>query len=101
MAACLPSGLNEKLVEREEARNKFKCLHESVQSLSTTDALKLFYQDRKRKTTTNQEGAEPSSTPTTDLDHRNPDVSVLKTHGDQLHSLLSKAPLLEGTVKMN
>ncbi|KAL0397616.1 UNVERIFIED_CONTAM: hypothetical protein Scaly_0210000 [Sesamum calycinum] len=98
--ACLPSGLKEKLVEREEARNKFKCLHESVQSLSTTDALKLFYEDQKRKSANQKEGAEPSST-TTELDHQNPDVGVLKTYSEQLHSLLSEAPLVEGTFQMN
>ncbi|XP_011088265.1 uncharacterized protein LOC105169544 [Sesamum indicum] len=97
--ACLPSELREKLVEREEARNKFKCLHESVQSLSTTDALKLFYEDQKRKSS-NQEEAEPSST-TIELDLQNPDVSVLKTYSEQLHSLLSEAPLFEETFKIN
>ncbi|KAL0429196.1 UNVERIFIED_CONTAM: hypothetical protein Sradi_0545600 [Sesamum radiatum] len=98
--ACLPSGLEEKLVERAEARNKFKCLHESVQSLSTTDALKLFYEDQKRKLANQKDGAEPSST-TTELDHQNPDVSVLKAYCEQLHSLLSEAPLVEGTFKTN
>ncbi|KAK4414527.1 hypothetical protein Salat_2865700 [Sesamum alatum] len=98
--ACLPSGLKEKLVEREEARNKFKCLHESVQSLSTIDALKLFYEDRKRKSANQKEGAEPSST-TIDIDHQIPDVSVLKTYGEQLHSLLSEAPSVEVAFKMN
>ncbi|KAL0425686.1 UNVERIFIED_CONTAM: hypothetical protein Sradi_1103400 [Sesamum radiatum] len=71
-----------------------------VMSEGLLDALKLFYEDQKRKSANQKEGAEPSST-TTELDHQNPDVSVLKTYSEQLHSLLSEAPLVEGTFQMN
>ncbi|KAL0379831.1 UNVERIFIED_CONTAM: hypothetical protein Sangu_0047400 [Sesamum angustifolium] len=45
-----------------------------VMSEGLLDALKLFYEDQKRKSANQKEGAEPSST-TTELDHQNPDVS--------------------------
>ncbi|KAI3445106.1 hypothetical protein Pfo_001771 [Paulownia fortunei] len=98
--ACFSDGLKEKLVETEETRNKFQCLHESVQSLSTTDALKLFYEDQKKRKSSDQESAKPSST-VTDLNHQSPDVSVLKKYLEQLQSLLSESPLVEGHLNIN
>ncbi|KAF5950270.1 hypothetical protein HYC85_012263 [Camellia sinensis] len=44
----LPDGLREKLVETQEEKDKFQSLYESVHSLSTTDALKLFHDMSKR-----------------------------------------------------
>ncbi|CAI9109776.1 OLC1v1009672C1 [Oldenlandia corymbosa var. corymbosa] len=41
--ARLPDDLKQKLVETEEKRRRFQSLHESVRSVSTKDALKLFY----------------------------------------------------------
>ncbi|KAI8537824.1 hypothetical protein RHMOL_Rhmol09G0053700 [Rhododendron molle] len=42
---CLPDGMKEKLVVTQEEKDKFQSLYESVHSLSTTDALKLFHDD--------------------------------------------------------
>ncbi|KAI8566371.1 hypothetical protein RHMOL_Rhmol02G0035500 [Rhododendron molle] len=41
----LPDGMKEKLVVTQEEKDKFQSLYESVHSLSTTDALKLFHDD--------------------------------------------------------
>ncbi|KAL6562954.1 hypothetical protein OROHE_005541 [Orobanche hederae] len=84
--ACLPGLLKEKLVETEETRNKFGQLHESVQSLSTMDALKLFYEDGKRKLSDQQES---------------PSISVLKNYHRLLQSLVSESPPLEGHLEVN
>ncbi|XWS65768.1 hypothetical protein CRYUN_Cryun05aG0141900 [Craigia yunnanensis] len=43
--AFLPDELREKLIETQEKRDKFQELYESVNALSTTDALKLFHDD--------------------------------------------------------
>ncbi|OMO75877.1 hypothetical protein COLO4_25832 [Corchorus olitorius] len=43
--ACLPDELRERLIETQEKRDKFQKLYESVNSISTTDALKLFHDD--------------------------------------------------------
>ncbi|KAL3622594.1 hypothetical protein CASFOL_034005 [Castilleja foliolosa] len=96
--ACLPGGLKEKLVETEVARNKLNHLHETVQSLSTTDALKLFYEDQKRKSPNEKEIAKPSST---EAVSNHQDISVLENYHRQLESLISESPLLEGHLKVN
>lgn len=43
--ACLPDDLKEKLVSKVEARDRFQNLYESVHSISSKDALKLFHDD--------------------------------------------------------
>ncbi|XVF24219.1 hypothetical protein REPUB_Repub13aG0108900 [Reevesia pubescens] len=43
--ACLPDDLRERLIETQEKREKFQDLYESVNSLSTPDALRLFHDD--------------------------------------------------------
>ncbi|XP_051142243.1 uncharacterized protein LOC127259054 isoform X2 [Andrographis paniculata] len=85
--ACLPTSLKEKLIETEETRTKFQFLHESVQSVSTTDALKYSYEEHKRKFETPDGSADPSST-TTD--------NILGNYHNQLQLLLDESPLLEG-----
>ncbi|KAL4561761.1 hypothetical protein LXL04_033935 [Taraxacum kok-saghyz] len=42
---CIPDELKEKLIESKETRSKFHDLFESVNHLSTTDALKAFQED--------------------------------------------------------
>lgn len=98
--ACLPDGLKEKLVETEEARNKFQQLHESVRPLSTTDALKLFYEDQIRKSSNQLESGKPSST-ATDIDHQSQDISALENYSARLQSLLRASPQLAGDSKIN
>ncbi|KAL8500931.1 hypothetical protein ACS0TY_020500 [Phlomoides rotata] len=98
--ACLPGGLKEKLVEVEETRNKFQSLHESVQSLSTTDALKLFYEDQKRKSLNQMESAKPSST-VTDHNDQSPGTNLLENYIQQLQLILKESPGIEGHLKIN
>ncbi|XP_010245241.1 PREDICTED: uncharacterized protein LOC104588807 [Nelumbo nucifera] len=43
--ACLPDGLKQKLVETLEKREKLQSLYESVHSISSIGALKLFHED--------------------------------------------------------
>lgn len=97
--ASLPGGLKEKLVETEETRNKFQQLHESVQSISSADALKLFYEDQRKKSL-KQEAAEPSSTET-DQNNQSRHVGVLENYHVQLQSILHESPLVEGHSKIN
>nr|GEX16739.1 calmodulin binding protein PICBP-like [Tanacetum cinerariifolium] len=42
---CLPGELREKIIESQETKTKFHNLYESVNNLSTTDALKLYNDD--------------------------------------------------------
>ncbi|GMH30074.1 hypothetical protein Nepgr_031917 [Nepenthes gracilis] len=43
--AFLPDQMKAKMIETEESRREFRCLGESVQSISTEDALRLFHED--------------------------------------------------------
>ncbi|XP_004499838.1 uncharacterized protein [Cicer arietinum] len=45
----LPDQLKEKLIEAQEKREEFQVLYESMQSLSTRDALRMFNDDIKAK----------------------------------------------------
>lgn len=58
----LPDELKERLIGTQEKRNKFRDLYESVHSLSTAGALRLFNEDLMAKKTLEQrENAEVSS----------------------------------------
>ncbi|CAA0808940.1 Essential protein Yae1- N-terminal [Striga hermonthica] len=94
---CLPDGLKEKLVETEETMNEFRKLHEHVQSLSTTDALKLFYEDQKRKSENQKESDNHSHTQVV-LNHQHSDKNVLENCHRQLQSLLSDTPMLDKVI---
>lgn len=96
--ASLPGGLKEKLVETEETRSKFQQLHESVQSISSTDALKLFYEDHKRKSLKQNEIDKPSPT-VANQDDQSPGGGVLDNYHIQLQSILHESPLVEGHLK--
>ncbi|XP_004507483.1 uncharacterized protein [Cicer arietinum] len=78
--AHLPDQLKEKLVETLEKRNEFQGLYESVQSLSTTDALRLFHEDIKAQEASEQETS-----------HNSP----LKNYRGQLESLISDSPAID------
>ncbi|KAG5595242.1 hypothetical protein H5410_036474 [Solanum commersonii] len=47
--ASLPSGLKERMVNTKEIQNKFQHLHESVQSHSTVEMLKVFHDNLTKK----------------------------------------------------
>ncbi|KZV31267.1 hypothetical protein F511_13061 [Dorcoceras hygrometricum] len=95
--AFLPHGLKQKIVETEEARNKFQRLYESVNSLSTTDALKLFHEYQKRKPENQNEAANlfPSDG---DLDNRIRDIHVLQNYYRELRSLVDESSLMDVTI---
>ncbi|KAL2514638.1 uncharacterized protein Fot_28609 [Forsythia ovata] len=58
--------LKERLVEKEEKRHKLKQLHESVHSLSTSDALKLFHEEQTRTSAVHNENPNPDCTQISD-----------------------------------
>ncbi|KAJ7949292.1 Essential protein Yae1, N-terminal [Quillaja saponaria] len=59
--ASLPDELKEKLVETQVKREAYQKLNESVHSLSTTDALRLFNDDIMEKTVEQNGSTEVSS----------------------------------------
>ncbi|XP_073146376.1 uncharacterized protein [Henckelia pumila] len=90
----LPHGLKEKMVETEETRNKFQCLPESIHSLSTTDALKLFHEYQKRKAGNQDEDATRRATDA-NLNNQIPDIDVLHNYYRELRSLVDESPLVD------
>lgn len=99
--AALPSGLKEKMVEREETRNKFQQLHESVQGISSTEALKLFYKDQKLKSRKQQETTTKPSSTENDENNQSLSAGVLEDYHVRLLSILQESPLVEGNSKMS
>uniref|UniRef100_A0A5B7BR35 Essential protein Yae1 N-terminal domain-containing protein n=1 Tax=Davidia involucrata TaxID=16924 RepID=A0A5B7BR35_DAVIN len=98
--SCLPDELKEMLVETQEKRNKFWCLNESVHSLSTADALKLFHDDiLTNKSVEQSEDAEPSSRKA-DLHDQGLDGSLLGSYHGELQSLLLESPAIEVHLEM-
>ncbi|KAJ9671152.1 hypothetical protein PVL29_027233 [Vitis rotundifolia] len=93
--ACLPDGLKEKLVETEEARNKFQCLYKTVHSLSTDNALKLFHDGILKNKSVEQTGNVESSSNVADMQDRSSDSNVLENRFEELHSLLRESPTVK------
>ncbi|KAK9282731.1 hypothetical protein L1049_010951 [Liquidambar formosana] len=93
--ACLPDGLIEKLVETQEKRNKFRCLHESVHSLSTTDALKLFHDEITTNKTVEQSENADSSSHSAGLQDHSSRCSLLGKYSEELQSILHESPAIE------
>ncbi|XP_059437832.1 uncharacterized protein LOC132170753 isoform X1 [Corylus avellana] len=93
--ASLPDGLKERLIETQEKRNEFKVLYESVHSLSTADALKLFNDDiMAKKALERSENAEDSSH-VAGMQEQSSDCSRLENYFGELQALLSESPALE------
>ncbi|XP_024984660.1 uncharacterized protein YAE1-like [Cynara cardunculus var. scolymus] len=80
---CLPGELRKKIIESQETRNKLHSLYESVNKLSTTDALKVFHDGLSQRRV--NEG---------DLE-QNSDGSVLDSYYGQLQSLIVESPAIE------
>ncbi|KAJ0037531.1 hypothetical protein Pint_23834 [Pistacia integerrima] len=90
--AALPNELKEMLVETQENRNKFQGLYESVHSLSTTDALKLYHDDLvASKTVVHSDNAEVSSN-VAGLQEQSSGCSPLENRFVELQSLLLETP---------
>ncbi|XP_028114114.1 uncharacterized protein LOC114312120 isoform X3 [Camellia sinensis] len=83
----LPDGLREKLVETQEEKDKFQSLYESVHSLSTTDALKLFH-DISKRSVEQIDSNEASS----NVDQSS---NILQNYSGELKSLVLKCPAIE------
>ncbi|XP_076939514.1 uncharacterized protein LOC143608344 [Bidens hawaiensis] len=77
---CLPGELRDKIIESPETRNKFHQLYESVNNVSTTDALKAFGDGLVKK-----EVKQIGQT----------DCSVLDGYYKQLRSHVSESPAIE------
>eukprot|EP00257_Ricinus_communis_P024582 XP_025011996.1 uncharacterized protein LOC8284403 isoform X2 [Ricinus communis] len=98
--ACLPDGLKEKLIETPEKRNKFLALYESVHSLSTTDALKLFYDDIVSKKAAEQSEHATASSDTAGLQYKISDC-ILGNYGGELQSLLIESPAIDSHIRVD
>ncbi|KAK9058053.1 hypothetical protein SSX86_022893 [Deinandra increscens subsp. villosa] len=93
---CLPDELREKIIESPEMRNKFRHLYESVNNLSTTDALKAFGEGLlKQEVKQNDEAGRLSR-----LEEQNSDYSVLDSCYRQLESLIVESPAIEVQSKL-
>ncbi|KAF2322431.1 hypothetical protein GH714_017008 [Hevea brasiliensis] len=85
----LREGLKERLIETQEKMNKFQTLNESVHSLSTMDALKLFHDDIMAKKEHLKAASEEASSQNDGSD------CSLGNYVGELQSLLLKTPAIE------
>ncbi|KAL5546802.1 hypothetical protein UlMin_006489 [Ulmus minor] len=91
--ALLPDDLKEKLIETEEKRVEFQKLHESAQSLSTTDALRLFNDHITAKKVAEQgENTEVSSH---EAHQQKSEQHNLESYSEELRSVLLESPAIE------
>ncbi|GMY22640.1 yae1 domain-containing protein 1 [Fagus crenata] len=93
--ASLPDELKEKLIETQEKRNEFKGLYESVHSISTADALRLFNDDFIAKKAQEQSENAEASSHVPGLQEQSSDCSRLENYFGELQSLLSESPALK------
>ncbi|WOH14736.1 hypothetical protein DCAR_0934258 [Daucus carota subsp. sativus] len=92
--ACLPVAVSKRLVESEEKRNKYLHLHESVNGLSTSDALKLFHDDISKSV----EKQNDQPMPTSDKEEEHTPGSsdtLLVTYYKDMQALILESPALE------
>lgn len=85
--ASLPDGLKERMVDIKEIQNKFQHLHESVQSRSTVDMLKVFHEYLLKKSEDN------SSSCLADSNDLSPNDSLLENYQKELQSLIDESGL--------
>lgn len=87
--------MKEKLVETQEKRHKYQALHESVNSLSTMDALKLFHNHlMAKKAAEENQGAEADSNEVGSLIESS-NCNQLEDYAAELHTLLSESPMIK------
>lgn len=87
--------MKEKLVETQEKRHEFQGLYESVHSLSTTDALKLFNEDIKVKEASEPSGHVEVIPKIADLQEQSSDCSHLGSYLGQLKYLIRESQAIE------
>ncbi|ONI20692.1 hypothetical protein PRUPE_2G029400 [Prunus persica] len=93
--ANLPDGLREKLIETEDQITGLQGLYESVHSLSTTDALRLFNDEIMDKKAGEQSENADTSSLEAGLPEQIPDRSGLRNHFAELRSLLLESPAIK------
>lgn len=87
--------MKEKLIEAEESRTKFQKLHESAQSVSTTDALRLFHDAILAKRIKEQGENAEVSLHEGDLPEQRSDQNHLESYYGELQSLLLQSPAIK------
>nr|XP_043611408.1 uncharacterized protein LOC122583035 isoform X2 [Erigeron canadensis]XP_043611409.1 uncharacterized protein LOC122583035 isoform X2 [Erigeron canadensis]XP_043611410.1 uncharacterized protein LOC122583035 isoform X2 [Erigeron canadensis]XP_043611411.1 uncharacterized protein LOC122583035 isoform X2 [Erigeron canadensis]XP_043611412.1 uncharacterized protein LOC122583035 isoform X2 [Erigeron canadensis] len=87
---CVPVELRERVIESQETSTKFHDLYESVDKLSTEDALKLFADDLSKRRITG--GDEESILPG---EENKLEGSVLHSYYGQLQSLIVESPAID------
>ncbi|KAL6124942.1 hypothetical protein ACLB2K_077450 [Fragaria x ananassa] len=95
--ASLPDGTREKLTETEEQRTRFQGLCESVHSLSTTDAFRLFNDEITSKKDREQISSSETSSfqVETVSEEQRVDHSGLGVHSAKLRSLILESPRIK------
>lgn len=83
------------MVESLEKRNEFQELYESVQSLSTTDSLRLFHEDFKAQEATEQNEHTDVIGQTVSLQEQIPHNYPLTKYRAQLESLICDTPSID------
>ncbi|KAG4988353.1 hypothetical protein JHK82_030697 [Glycine max] len=91
----LPRQLKARLIETQEKRNEFQGLYESVHSLSTTDALRLFSKEIKAQEALEQSEHSEVSHHTAGLQEQPSHGSQLRSYRGQLESLLCDFPAID------
>lgn len=94
MLASLPDDLKEKLTGIEENRSKFQSLYESVNSLSTAGALRLFNDDITAQGRKEDRVDANTNSQTIDLLKQKSDFGHLGKFYGELQALLPKSPAL-------
>lgn len=92
--ASLPDAMRKMLVESKEKRNEFLHLHKSVDSISTTDALKLFHDDMFNNV--EKEKGRAMSTSHKDEEHvPGSNDNLLEAYFKDIQELILGSPALE------
>ncbi|KAL1822513.1 hypothetical protein ACET3Z_009291 [Daucus carota] len=92
--ASLPGAAGKMLVKSEEKQNKFLQLHKSVDSISTSDALKLFHDDMCNKLEKERAPAVPTSQKDKEIVTGSND-NLLETLFEDIEALILGSPALE------
>ncbi|WOG91081.1 hypothetical protein DCAR_0310329 [Daucus carota subsp. sativus] len=92
--ASLPGAAGKMLVKSEEKQNKFLQLHKSVDSISTSDALKLFRDDKCNKLEKERAPAVPTSQKDKEPVAGSND-NLLETLFEDIEALIFGSPALE------
>ncbi|KAE8690391.1 Detected protein of confused Function [Hibiscus syriacus] len=92
---CLPDVLMERLIEKQEKRDKFRELHRYVNSLSALDALKLFHDYILTKKATEQSKSTEVSGSVDGAQEKSSNSAGLGTYAATLQSLILDSPEIQ------